>query len=513
METPEIFIHPSEWKTGRYLEWYVDEPLVTQNTFLNRTPDQRPLPTFEESRDLLPQPHLPSHPEKVQAYWKAWELAFKNLRTPTPGSGFVSNYIDTAFNDCTFMWDSAFIVQFGRYGDRAFRFQGTLDNFYAHQHQDGFISREIRTTDGTEQWHRSCPFATGPNILAWAEWIHFQNFGDIERLREIYAPLAAYHLWTRKNRTWPNGTYWTNGLASGMDNMERVPAGCDPAMEHGWMTWTDATFQGILNARILAKMAKVIGRDDDIQAGPEAEHLTKWTNEHLWDEEEGFYFDCDRDGNPVAIKSVAAYWALLAEVVPEDRLDRFVAHLSDTKSFNRMHRVPTLAADAPKYVAVGGDYWCGAVWAPTNYMILRGLSETGQDSLAYEIAENHHDNILEVFKKTGTFWENYSPETAEPGHPSRRDFVGWTGLPPIAVFLEYILGLRPIDPLAGKLLWDIRLTEEFGVDHYPLGPEADVSLHCAARALETEEPQVTIQSNAPVEVEVIWRGGRMAVRT
>ena len=50
----------------------------------------------------------------------------------------MSNYIDTAYNGNIFMWDSAFITLFGQYGRKAFDFMGTLDNFYAKQHVDGF---------------------------------------------------------------------------------------------------------------------------------------------------------------------------------------------------------------------------------------------------------------------------------------------------------------------------------------------------------------------------------------
>ena len=70
--------------------------------------------------------------------------AFKNLRKPTPANGFVSDFIDTAFNGCIFMWDSAFILMFAKYARQIFHFQGTLDNFYGKQHADGFICREIR---------------------------------------------------------------------------------------------------------------------------------------------------------------------------------------------------------------------------------------------------------------------------------------------------------------------------------------------------------------------------------
>src|SRR5687768_968696 len=122
---------------------YVEDELVKQNAFRSMTPDTRPLPTFEASRSLLPQPNWEGHDSAIACYWKAWELAFGNLGRPTPANRFVAPYIDTAFNGHLFLWDSVFILMFGRYGSRVFDFQRTLDDFYCKQHPDGFICREI----------------------------------------------------------------------------------------------------------------------------------------------------------------------------------------------------------------------------------------------------------------------------------------------------------------------------------------------------------------------------------
>lgn len=54
--------------------------------------------------------------------------------------------------------------------------------------------------------------------------------------------------------------------------------------------------------------------------------------------------------------------------------------------FARKHMIPTLSADDANFNPSGG-YWNGAVWAPTNYMVLRGLTKCGFDSLAYQIAK------------------------------------------------------------------------------------------------------------------------------
>ena len=74
------------------------------------------LPKFEGTRDKLPSPVFDEDPACVQMYWKAWELAFRNFYEPPPGSPFVSQFIDAAFNQNIFLWDTCFMTMFCNYG-------------------------------------------------------------------------------------------------------------------------------------------------------------------------------------------------------------------------------------------------------------------------------------------------------------------------------------------------------------------------------------------------------------
>jgi len=139
----------SGMRSGRYLEWYIEEPLVAQNAYLLRPAQTDSIPSFKNCRQHLPNPIWPANPTAIEAYWQTWKLAWKNLKRVSPESGFVSNYIDTAFNDCLFMWDSAFIVQFGRYGEHAFPFQNTRVNTRTVSFAEKFESLTART-NGTE---------------------------------------------------------------------------------------------------------------------------------------------------------------------------------------------------------------------------------------------------------------------------------------------------------------------------------------------------------------------------
>ncbi len=497
-----------------YYDTHLREPLVRENAFLGMVPEDLPPPTFEQAWELLPRPFWEGHENVVACYRRVWELAFANLRRPEPGSGFVANFIDTAFNDCLFMWDSAFILLFARYGRRAFDFQRTLDNLYARQHEDGFICREIGTLDGGDRFERFDATSTGPNVMPWAEWEHYSDTADRLRLSRVFPVLLAYHRWLRRHRTWRDGAYWTSGLGSGMDNQPRFPTG--PAGDVGWperithhghLVWVDACLQQILSADLLLRMAGVLGRQEEAaDLREERGRLVRILNERLWSEETAFYHDELPSGRLSGVKTVGAYWALLAGVVPPERVAPFVGHLRDPQGFGRPHRVPSLSADHPEYRRDGG-YWLGGVWPPTNYMVLRGLDRVGYQELAHEISREDLDHVVGVFDETGTVWENYAPERPSPGEPARPDFVGWSGLAPVAGLLEYVFGLRADAP-NGRLLWDVRLLEEHGVGSYPFGSEGVVDLACAARGSADEEPRVRARSTVPLTLVLGWEGGQ-----
>lgn len=53
------------------------------------------------------------------------------------------------------------------------------------------------------------------------------------------------------------------------------------------------------------------------------------------------------------VRSIGAYWTLLAGTVAAERLDPFTAHLDDPATFNRINRVPSLSASHPQYQESG----------------------------------------------------------------------------------------------------------------------------------------------------------------
>jgi hypothetical protein len=482
---------------------------TAENRYRTHTYTPTPLPTYDPAH--LPALIADDHPTWVAMYDFAWQTAFKNLRQPEAASGFIANFIDAAFNPNAFMWDSCFMMMFGRYGRRIFPFMGTLDNFYAKQHDDGFICREINTYSGAGVFQSLDPRSTGPNLLAWTEWTHFQTSGDLARLHAVFPALIAYHRWWKTWRTHPDGSYWTSGWGSGMDNQTRIP---NSEYHHRGYAWIDANFQQVLSCESLLAIGARIGCDEfDGELLAEHTHLTRFINAYMWDEKRGFYADRAPDGMLSAAKTIGAYWGLLSDAVPRARAARMIAHLDDPITFKRPHRVPTQSADSPDYNPYGG-YWLGGVWSPTNYMVLRGLTRCSANDLAHAIAREHLDQVAAVFASTGTLWENYAPEYTQPGKPAGRDFVGWTGVSAIAIPLEYGIGVRPSDDSA-ILSWDIRLTERHGVLRYPFGAAQTVDLVCEARTNTDIAPTFSVRTDAPLMLDVQWgaRTQRFALET
>ena len=495
-----------------YLPTYVQSPFAEENPFRSKPRrNMDPWPSFEQARSIIPAPHYPARPEAVACYYHCLQIAFANFRRATDENGFVSDFSSTMFADCLFMWDSVFITLFGRYADRARKFQLTLDNFYAKQHPDGGICRQFREGDGSECYARFDPAGTGPNVLGWSEWEYYEATCNEQRLAEVFPALVAYGQWFRRYRTWPNGSYWGTGWASGMVNQPRTPAGAHQWYDHAHRTWVDTNMQQVLANRVVLEMADVLDRREEVpDFAEENAALVAWINQNLWDEKTGFYHDLARDQSRItSVKTIGAYWALLADAVPPERLERFVEHLKSTLEFNREHRVPSLSADTDGYDPDGG-LWLGGVWAPTNYMVLSGLSRHGYHALAHEIAENHFSQVMDCFARTSSVWEHFAPDAHAEGR-GRRDFVGWTGITPIAVFFEYILGLRA-EPRRRRLTWRLWTLDEVGVDRYPFGPSGLVDLRVEARKNAAEAPKITVRSSVPLELEVTWEGGRESRR-
>jgi hypothetical protein len=475
-----------------------DAPLVPEPSagayFPKKEYRPAPLPSFASLRDQLPAPVYDEKPEWIAMYWKSWELAFRNFHEPARESHFVSQFIDAAFNQNIFLWDTCYMTMFCNVAYPLVPGIASLDNFYAKQHEDGEICREINRATGMDYgpwvnregrplfsrngWvppqdpeapviyrGRDAPQpaplltleALDNPLPAWAELESLRVTGDRARIDLVYAPLEHYYRSLQKYLRQGNGLYVTDWAS--MDNSPR-----NRFIANGG-TAVDTSCQMVLFARELSAMAELLGKAAEARAfAAEADELSRTINELMWDRERRFYFDLTLDGQRAPVKTVAAFWALLGRVASAEQAADLLAELRNPQTFGRPNRVPTLAADEPGYDPAGG-YCRGAVWTPTTMMVIRGLEFYGYDDEARAIALNNLDLMGRVYRRTGTIWENYAPETTSPGEPAKRDFVGWCGLGPIEWLLEFAIGLKPDAP-RNELVWALRSTQRQGCERY-----------------------------------------------
>lgn len=496
--------------------------------FTKREYAPQPLPRFADLRDRLPAPIFDDQPAWVRMYWKAWELAFRNFHEPAPGSGFVSPFIDAAFNQNIFQWDTCFMTMFCNVAHPLVPGIGSLDNFYAKQHPDGEICREIGRANGADfpEWvnregkslFSRWGWNVGPNepviyagreapqpppiltldalnhpILAWAEVESYRFTGDTDRLRLVYEPLTRYYRALEKYIRQGNGLFITDWAS--MDNSPR-----NPFLKNGGCG-VDISCEMVLFARDLAEIARLLGKRDEARAfARDAERVASLINRQMWDPGRKFYFDLTQKGERAPVKTIAAYWALLAGVASRAQARDLIAELQNPKTFARLHRVPTLAADEKAYDPKGG-YWQGAVWPPTTTMVIRGLERYGYDGLARELAFNHLEVMGRVYQQTGTIWENYAPDAAAAGKPAKGDFVGWSGIGPILYLLEYAIGLKA-DAGENALTWRLGSPARQGCERFRFNGHV-VSLVAEPVAPEGKRFQVTVQSDGAFKLRLV----------
>ena len=107
----------------------------------------------------LPKVHFAEHPEWEELYDAAWESHKSNIRKAravlNPEEPY---YVDEAFSDMIFVWDTLLMMMFDKYGIHQFPTLQAMDNFYywqvdnPGQPDDGFIAREISEITGERVW-------------------------------------------------------------------------------------------------------------------------------------------------------------------------------------------------------------------------------------------------------------------------------------------------------------------------------------------------------------------------
>lgn len=446
-----------------------------------------PIPEFEDIRSALPRPVLTDNPEWVDMYYKAWQIGFSHIKSPADGSPLVSNFYDENFDSHIFQWDMLFMTIFGRYADHVFPGIESLDNFYCRQHVSGCITRCLTEATGEDNGDEDSDNIINPPLFSWAELLNYRFTADTVRLRRVLPVLEKYCEFVelkRRGDDTPHKLYWNNGQASGMDNLPRDIGRENLHHADDHQGWADMSSQMVIQYRSMAEICSILADAETDDASRQtylskhalynerAEAIGELMNQWLWNAEDGLYYDVDTLGVQTGWKTIACFWPLLAGVTDAVQDSALVKNLKDPNSFWRDNVFPALAADEEYYSPRGG-YWCGGVWAPSNYAVIKGLENKNIDDFAHIATLRYLRAVYDVYEQTGTFWENYAPELSNGRYnhgtdesdynPCRSDFVGWTGLAPISLLIENVLGFR-VDGPDNRLDFDLRRLDRHGIE-------------------------------------------------
>ncbi len=397
--------------------------------------------------ESLPRPNFKDKNEE-KLYYKCISVLRSTVYTPHGKLSHCALTPNRFPHRAIWLWDTAYLITGIKHMSYDVAKQAVLAILEC-SHPDGFLPHMTTST-----WQSDI---TQPPVLSWAAWTLYQFGGDKEFLAEAYDRLSAYVQWDIDHRD-ING----NGLPewvvgddpfcrcdeSGMDNTPRF----DEADE---MDCVDFAAFLANDMKCLAQIADVLGKKEDAAMWQSRfDAIKAKTNELLWDNEDGFYYDrkvCD--GKFHKVKAVSSFVPLFAGLCDRDKAAKLVEHLKNPNEFGTPFPIPSVSADDKTYPS--RDMFCGTVWLNFNYLIALGLEEYGYTEEAEELRQKTVETIKHWFLNDGVLYEFYdsmaefSPSRlyrkGNPLHPyspdiryqSVRDF-SWGA----CAVIEFLLGRR-----------------------------------------------------------------------
>ena len=403
----------------------------------------------------------------VNLYKRSWHWVSQQWHRGTEANGFAPRFFSYPESDRINQFESCFSTFFLVYSNRTYPVMSQLDNFYGKQEEDGAIRGEYLVEDGTPVLTDDNPTGVASPLFAWAEYNLYHKLGTKKRLREVLPTLERYFAWLEATHREENGLYSVPPVATMMGNTPRD--GCRYPI--------DFNAQQALNALYMSRIGDVLNdKDTSFKYKRAYFSLKTRISQMMWDNATGFYYDLDREGRRLSVRTVGAFWTLLADIPNEDKSERLIAYLNDAGEFGVEHPFPTLSAAHDAYSRDGAGYR-GSVVPPFNYMVIKGLEKYGKYDQAREFALRHLYYVLDGLHPeedvTGSLYEAYAPQQEGPASwPEKSDFprrllMAYSALSTVALMIENVVGLYVSLPRK-TVDWRIPTMEIMGIENLQL---------------------------------------------
>jgi neutral trehalase len=403
----------------------------------------------------------------VDIYDQTWAWSHDFAKKGTVKSKFASRFFNPPDASSIVQFEAIFSTFFLVYSNRIFPVGSQLDNFYNKQEEDGAIRGEYSTKDGKPVPIKDNVHGVQPPLFAWAEYNIYHKIGNKKRIRDVIPILERYFLWLDATFKDDTGLYAVPQAATMMPNSPRK--GCHYPI--------DFNTQQALSALYIAELGDILN-DKEISFRFKRHYFSLKTriNNLMWNDDDGLYYDLDRSGEQVRVKTIASFWPLLAELPNEARSEKLIAHVTNKDTFGTENPFPTLAADEEAFSEKGMGFR-GSVYPPFTFMVIKGLEKYGKYELARECAIRHLYYMLDTLhpegKERGTVWEAYQPRKDGAAQwPGKKDFpkplfLPYTGLSTVALMIENIIGLYISLPRK-TVDWIVPTLEIMGIENLSL---------------------------------------------
>ncbi|MDO8586384.1 MAG: trehalase family glycosidase [Armatimonadota bacterium] len=350
-------------------------------------------------------------------YAKAVYQLLSNTKAPRGRLKHPAGYPSRGVYCTEFLWDVAFSsIAVAQFNQRLA--EGYLLNLVENQEADGKIPMFICAT-----WNR--PGESEPPLIAWSAWSLYEKSRNKKLISAVYRPLGRMVEWWFKNRDQDgNGVVeYQDPLESGWDNSPRFDAGRIEGVD----------LNAYLNRemRLLAKMAKVLGKQED------ADEWERRTAEHaervsavLFDPENEIYYDrLVEQKSLLKILTPASFTPLWTGMPAPEKTARSMIerYLLDPDRFFGKYPFPTVAYNEPTYTP--GGWWRGPVWVNIAWIMVETLKANGFEKESMEASSR----LIDMMLGNDELYELYNSSTGKgqgcPGY-------GWT----CAVFMEMARG-------------------------------------------------------------------------
>ena len=280
---------------------------------------------------------------------------------------------------------------------------------------------------------------------------------DMEYTVKVYNCLKKYLDWWFLNRQDKK-----TGLITSVFEETFIPyLGC--AGEYAGVDTNTEVYVGCHYVQLLAERLELFNDSEELEI--RKENLRKSINTYLWSEEKGAYYPYD------VVKRVnidclmaSTFFPMRLGIATEDKRKKLIDLMKNDKMFN-WNTIPLTSVSKKDriFTTTKGDYignksWSGNVWTLINEMVVRGLTDCGENKTAAELA----------WKTVKAFNHNCA-EFLDPFDGSGNGVIkyAWTASQYIELIIEVIFGIS-YDASKAEVTIAPKLPEELKKSHINL---------------------------------------------